>query len=138
MAIGAAALPAPPRPTTASFFCLLLQFTLTRVASTSLRSPLCFRLLHRLCNPAIMSAHERRNSLDVMMAGASLEYLVYGKFSANEEDKGLWDTRWCALADLLEQQHVTTDEVSEAIDTWREAEEEAREGLFALAAPAEE
>ena len=110
---------------------------LTRVLPSRCALPsLC--LLHRLCNLANMSAEERRNALDEETAGAGLEYLVYGKFGTNENDKGFWDTKWCALGLLLEQDQVDHDEVKDAIEAWQEAEEAAREGLFALAAPAQE
>ena len=95
-------------------------------------------LLHRLCNPAKMSAEERRNDLDLETAGASLEYLVYGKFGTKETDKGFWDTKWCALGLLLEQDQVDHDEVKDAVEAWQEAEEAARESLLSLAATAEE
>ena len=95
-------------------------------------------LLHRLCNPAKMWAAERRNALNEETAGAELEYLVYGKFGTKESDKGFWDTKWCALGELLEHAQVDGEEVKDAVEAWQEAEEAAREGLFALAAPAEE
>ena len=83
-----------------------------------------------------MSAAERRNELNVETAAASLEYLVYGKYGTNEEDKGIWETRWCALGDLLEQHEVTESDIEAAVEAWQEAEEAARESLFALAAAA--
>ena len=52
-----------------------------------------------------MTSQERRNELDESKT-ADLEYLVYGKFGVKEKDKGYWDTRWCALADLFDQQQV--------------------------------
>ena len=130
MAPGAAAFPAPPRSTTASI-CLLAPAIYAHTCGFALAA-LC--LLHRLCNPIKMSGHERRNELDLETAGASLEYLVYGKYGVKEDDKGFWDTKWWALGNLLEQ--VTADDVQEAIEAWQEAEEAAREGLLALAAEA--
>ena len=63
---------------------------------------------------------------------------IYGArlFGVKEKDKGYWDTRWCALADLLDQQQVTHEEISDAIEEWEEGVEAARECLFAAAAPA--
>ena len=73
-------------------------------------------------------------------AGASLEYLVYGKYAVKSDDKGFWDTAWWTLGDLLEQvtacPSLAACDVQEAIETWQEAEEAARESLFALAAEA--
>ena len=82
-----------------------------------------------------MTSQERRNELDESKT-ADLEYLVYGKFGVKEKDKGYWDTRWCALADLFDQQQVTHEEISDAIEEWEEGVEAARECLFAAAAPA--
>ena len=82
-----------------------------------------------------MTSQERRNELDESKT-ADLEYLVYGKFGVKEKDKGYWDTRWCALADLLDQEQIERDDVQEAIEEWEEGVEAARECLFAAAAPA--
>ena len=87
--------------------------------------------LRRLCNPLKMSGHAAQRAGPVA-AGASLEYLVYAKDSVKSDDKGFWDTKWLVLGDLLEQ--VTAYDVQEAIETWQEAGETARESLFALAA----
>ena len=84
-----------------------------------------------------MTQHECRNELDETKS-VDLEYLVYGKFGVKENDKGYWDTKWCALADLLDQQQVTHDDITQAIEAWEEAVEAARECLFAATAPAEE
>ena len=53
-----------------------------------------------------------------------------------ETDKGFWDTKWCALADLLEQEQLDHDDLKEKVEEWLEAEQTARESLFELATAA--
>ena len=112
---------------------MLHEFTLTVWLCSRCALP---PFLRRLCNPLKMLAHEKRNSLDIDTAGASLEYLVYGKYGVKDDDKGFWDTKWWPLGDLLEQEQVTARDVEEAVEDWQEAEEAARNGLFSLAVAA--
>ena len=92
----------------------------------------------RAANTIAPSSHKRRNELDEETADASIEYLVYGKSKCGvtEHDIGYWDTRWWPLGQLLEQEQVNKSDITAAVEAWQEAEEAARESLFALAAAA--
>jgi hypothetical protein len=86
-------------------------------------------LLHRVCNPGLLAAVDKRNELSVEKREA--EYLVRAKFTVRgTEDEGFTTTSWVTLQDLAE---LDGDDVEEAMDAWREAEELFREGFRAVA-----
>ena len=67
-----------------------------------------------------MTDVERRNELSA--ADRFPEYCVYGKFAEGEHDQGLWETAWCSLPWLLEQEAVPDAEIQAAVKAWRAAE----------------
>ena len=88
-----------------------------------------FLLLLSFTSLSGMSAAARRNELPE--EARVFEYLVQAKFVdrvAVVDDTGFIDTKWVSLEAL-----AGLDDLEEAMEAWRDAEEEAREAFVAVA-----